>query len=212
MIKFSSAILDNFAPTLSKLSNITLPDLTNYDSQSCFWVQNYLLSTEFRARYPDPYHQIAMSYMRRVEASFREYELARTSLISYVSGEREKVSTYFSSIYHFEQLVSQSYQAYMLMRHLLHNETGTKYNELFKSSDGSGLSRLYKIYNYIKHCDEKLYLNKFPENASIPIWLTNTCICCQEAELKYEEIIEMLKDLANGANRFGDPEKLMETP
>lgn len=120
-MQFSSGLLDSFSPHLSSLSECNFTDMASYDSQSEHWVQNYLLNTAFRSRYPAPFHQIAMAYMRRAEAVFQEYELARNALKAYISGPREAVSNYFSSIYHFEQFVSQAYQSYMLMRHLLAN-------------------------------------------------------------------------------------------
>lgn len=173
--------------------------MTNHDSQCGHWVQNYLLNTVFRGRYPDPHHQIAMAYMRRAEAAFQEYGLARNALEAYISGPREAVSKYFSSVYHFEQFVAQAYQAYMLMRHLLAESC------LYTSGDNSELDRLNKIYNHIKHCDGKLSSGAFPENATMSIWLTNGGIHCLDSELTCTETVEILEDIANGANRFGDP-------
>lgn len=207
MIQFSSGLLDSgFAPYLSSMTECNLPDMKNHDPQSDHWVQNYLLNTIFRGRYPDPHHQIAMAYMRRAEAAFQEYALARDSILSYLSGPREAVSKYFSSVYHFELFVAQAYQAYMLMRHLL-----ADFN-LYKSGDDSELDRLNIIYNHIKHCDGKLSNGNFPENATMSIWLTNEGIHCVDAELKHSEIVEILEDIANGANRFGDPVAVMEEP
>jgi len=180
--------------------------MTDYDPQSGHWVQNYLLNTIFRGRYPDPHHQIAMAYMRRAEAVYQEYALARDSVLSYLSGPREAVSKYFSSVYHFELFISQAYQAYMLMRHLLANSS------LYENGDGSEFDRLNKLYNYIKHCDSKLCNGNFPENATMSIWLTNEGIHCMDAALKYSEIVEVLEDIANGANRFGDPVAVKKEP
>lgn len=210
MIKFSSGLLDKLVPYLSNLTECSMPDMSDHDPQSVYWVQNYLLTTTFKSKYPEPYHQIAMSYMRRAEATFREYDLARQSLISYLSGSREALSTYFTSLYHFEQLISQSHQAYLLMRHFLHNPTPDKEPRLFKVGDQSILDRLYKLYNYIKHCDDKLNSNKFPADGTLPIWLTNEGVCCCEAALTYQDFAEMLADIANGANRFGNPSAVID--
>ena len=195
-----------FAPYLSSLTECNFPDMSNHDPQSSHWVQNYILNTIFRSRYPDPFHQIAMAYMRRAEACFQEYNLARSALISYFSGPREAVSKYFSSVYHFEQVVAQAYQAYMLMRHMLHNP------RLYQHNDESELDRLNKIYNHIKHCDGKLSSGAFPEKMTLSIWLTNDGINCSDAKLKCDEFVEMLEDISNGANRFGDPVAFMNEP
>lgn len=212
MLNFSSGMLDTLAPDLSQLTSVTLKDMGDYDSQSCHWISNYLLNTTFREKYPGHFHQIGMSYMRRAEASFREYESARKSLMSYTSGKKENISTYFMAVYHFEQMVSQSYQAYMLMRHFIADSNGAKVASFYKENDGSEVDRLNKIYNHIKHCDGRVTKNEFPKNYSIPVWLTNTGISCPVAELQYNEIIEMLEDIANGANRFVDPKAFLSEP
>jgi hypothetical protein len=206
LIRFSSGLLDTFSPYLASLTECNFIDMATYDSQCRHWVQNYLLNTTFRGRYPDPYHQIAMAYMRRAEAAFQEYELGRDSLASYVAGRREAVSKYFSSIYHFEQFIAQAYQAYMLLRHLLGESC------LYKAGDKSELDRLNQIYNHIKHSDSKLVSGAFPENGTMSTWLTNGGVHCQSAELTCAEAVEILEDIANGANRFGDPEAVLKEP
>ncbi len=204
MIQFSSGLLDTFSHNLSSLTECNFIDMSSYDSQSGHWIQNYLLNSVFRGRYPDRYHQIVMALIRRAEAAFQEYELARTALEAYVNGPREAISKYFSSLYHFEQFIAHAYQAYMLSKPLLANP------RTFQNGDNSVLERLNKIYNHIKHCDSKLLAGNFPENATVSIWLSSQEIHCLDANLTSDEIVEALKEIADYANSFSDPATVLK--
>lgn len=145
-----------------------------------------------------------MALIRRAEAAFQEYELARTALEAYVNGPREAISKYFSSLYHFEQFIAHAYQAYMLSKPLLANP------RTFQNGDNSVLERLNIIYNHIKHCDSKLLAGNFPENATVSIWLSSQEIHCLDASLTSDEIVEILKEIADYANSFSDPATVLK--
>ena len=204
MIQFSSGLLDTFSHNLSSLTECNFVEMSSYDSQSGHWIQNYLLNATFRGRYPDPYHQIVMAFMRRAEAAFQEYELARTALEAYVNGSREAISKYFSSLYHFEQFIAHAYQAYMLSKPLLAEP------RTFENGDNSVLERLNKIYNHIKHCDSKLFAGNFPENATASTWLSSQEIHCSDANITAPETVEILKEIAEYANSFIDPATVLK--
>ena len=184
---------------MSQLSRCDMPDMAAYDPQSGHWVANYLLSSAFRGRYPDPYRQIALAYMRRSEAAFREHAAARDELLLYVEAPDQRIRNYFQCLYHIEQLVTQLYQAYMLLRRLLAKA------QLFSRDDGSELARLNVLYNFVKHADEKLLDGLHPEDGAVPVWLANEGVSCTKATVTFAELADMLKDVANGANRFSDP-------
>lgn len=198
-MQFSSGLLDTFSQNLSSLTECNFIDMATYDPQSRHWIQNYLLNSAFRGRYPDRFHQIVMALIRRAEAAFQEYELGCADLKTYVNGPREAISKYFSSLYHFEQFIAHAYQAYMLSRPLLANP------RKFQNGDKSVLERLNKIYNHIKHSDSKLLAGDFPENATVSVWLSSQEIHCLDASLDSEEIVEILREIAGYASSFSDP-------
>lgn len=206
MLSYSTGLLNSFAPHITELTECTAPDMAEFAQTSHTWIYNYILNSSFGARYDDPFHQIALVYMRRTESAFQEYYSARSSLISYINGPRENVSQYFESLHHFEQLISLIYQAYMLLRKLLNN------HKIYTSGDGSELDKLDSLYNFIKHADGKLEKKHFPKNASAHIWLTNTGISCIKTTILYAELSDLLDDIANGAKRFGNPVAVLQEP
>lgn len=58
----------------------------------------------------------ALQFLRRVDAAFYEYALAREKLLRFVSGERAKWSPYYRTLYHFEAALGQLYQAHQFGR------------------------------------------------------------------------------------------------
>ena len=184
-----------------------MPDMAEYTQASRTWIHNYVLNSTFGgAPYDEPYNQLALTYMRRTESAFQEYYAARNALASYISSPREHVSKYFESLHHFELLISLTYQAYMLMRHFLAND------QVYVRGDKSELDRIDTMYNFIKHADEKLNKMQFPKKYSSHVWLTNSGVSCKKATVLFSELADALKDMANGAKRFGNPTAVLQEP
>jgi len=197
MLSYSTGLLNSFAPHISELTECNAPDMMDFTKFSRTWIHNYILNSTFgTSRFHEPFYQLALAYMRRTESAFQEYYSARNSLITYISGPKEKVSHYFERLYHFEQSISLIYQAYMILRKFLPNP------KLYTSGDGSELDRLDILYNFIKHADAKLEKKNFPKEYSSHVWLTNTGISCIESTILYTELSDLLSDIANGAKEL----------
>lgn len=75
-----------------------------------------------------------------------EYENGRKSLKDYADGDKNRISIYFRSLYHFEIAISLTYQAHELFMKI----TGAR---LFEKNDNSQLERLNRVYNVSKHLE-----------------------------------------------------------
>lgn len=124
------------------------------------WLSGFGLMVIFTNQPPYENRPFALQFLRRVEAAFSEYALAREELQRLISEGNGGWSPYYRALYHFEAALGQLYQAYDYSRKKLGLEE-------FKSGDGSPLDRLNKIHDTSKH---QL------ANEDQPVWITNNGI------------------------------------
>jgi len=67
------------------------------------------------------------------------------------------------------------------------------------------------LHNKSKHADGAIESGEVPGDSTMPIWLTNKGIECLEATLTYQEISEILVDLAACATRLSNPPMVGES-
>jgi hypothetical protein len=126
MPKYSTGLLNEFAPRITELTECNAPPMEEFKDSSMNWIQSFILNSTFMAKYPAPLHQYAIIFMRKTESAFQEYYAARNSLSSYVNTQilyndkpNEQISQYFEILHRFEVLIAQIYQAYMVFQEFL---------------------------------------------------------------------------------------------
>lgn len=211
MPKYSTGLLNEFAPHLTELTECNAPSMEEYRSMTHGLIHQFVLLSSFSARYPDPLHQYALVFLRKTEAAFQEYFNSKNSLSKYVQTQilyndnpNEKISQYFEILHHFEVLISQIYQAYMVLEKFLCLE---KEERFWRKGDNSILEKINVLYNHAKHAEDKIK-NKI-EVFGYHIWITNSGISCEEGSISYVEISNALIDLSDNAKYYGNPPGVM---
>jgi hypothetical protein len=197
-VPLSDIAKDEFVgPFISRFTSAEIADMSNHDKEQEHWVDNFILNTLLRAKPPHPDRQYMFNYLRKVEASFREYSLARQATLGFLKS-RDSPSLYLAAVSYWEDFLSHSYVALDLLRKFA--RLGNR--GLFQKGDGSALSRLNYLYNLSKHASEADY----PTDSTLAVWLGNDGLCSQKAHLSFVEINgEILAGLADWASMMQDP-------
>ncbi|MGE7662988.1 hypothetical protein ACQKL6_14990 [Peribacillus sp. NPDC097197] len=192
--------LNNFvAPKLAQLTQKSAPEVISQVQQHQYWIPNFILTSMLRIKVSDENQKYVINILRRVSNAINEYESGRNMLESYLSVKRESISKYFLSVFHFENSITQTYQALMLLK------TMSNIEKLFEKEDGSLLQRINNIYNHIKHLNERIENSKIPEGYTIPMWITNFGLESPNAEVNFEEFASCLIELGTCANKLSNP-------
>lgn len=196
---------DNFvAPYMSAFTSAEIADLSHHDEQQEHWVSNFILNTLLRVRVPPPSRTYMFNFLRRAEAAFREYSLARESTLAYLETGKSP-SRYMAAVFHWEVCLSQAWHAYELLMELA---GGVK---IFEKEDGTIPQRLNLLYNQMKHVDSTIASCQLPSpEATLPVWLENAGLRSTEGHLEFREMVEILQDLAKWASAIEDPSTLKE--
>jgi len=136
-----------------------------------------------------------------VESTFREYALARDQTLMYLKNP-DAVTAYLAAIGHWEVFLSHAYQAYRL---LARNQ-----KILFKQGDGSILERLNLLYNWSKHAEKAIEAGQLPAEGTLAVGLTNNGLRSADSRLTYDEMAEMLEELARWSDAAQDPSTMRE--
>jgi hypothetical protein len=188
-------------PFISRFTTANIADMSRCDSEQENWLDNFILNTLAGARPPHPDRQYMFNYLRRTEASFREYSLARQATLEFLGGRSP--SRYLRAISHWEDFLSHSYIAIDLLREFAKVDK----RGLFTKGDGSTLDRLNYLYNLTKHAGAV----DFPTDSTLAIWLENDGLRSQRQPLSFIEISdEILPLLAKWASIMQDPRTLKD--
>ena len=201
---FTSQFKDKFvAPEISSFTAASIPDVSAVSAEQGYWLLNFMLSSALRVTMDDALRRTLYNFLRRAEAAFREYEAARQATLAYLANPNpDAVSQYIVAIGHWEVFLSQAYQAWCLLA------KGQKI--LFEPGDGSVTQRLNLLYNRAKHAEKAITSQQLPPDGTLPVWLKNDGLHCVESILTFEEIAEVLKDLALWADAVQDPLTMRE--
>jgi hypothetical protein len=170
------------------------------------WVVSFILNGSLRApvTMDDDTRRTLYSFLRRTEAAFQEYEEARRLTLEHLADQRPiSVSRYIKAVGHWEQFLSQTYQAWTVL------VRGQKI--LFVNGDGSVFERLNLLYGRTKHLEKAINSGQLPPRGTLPVWLTNDGLHALDAELTFIEMAEILTDLAKWADAAQDPLTMRET-
>jgi len=194
------------APRISELTEISIPNITaNRRRIIDIFIFNFPLSLKL-SNYN---RQLYFNIIRRCEASFEEYCLARESLLKHISDNNTTVKYYLAALRHFEQCFYQLSQ-------LIDLGNAVRKEKEFQPGDGSVGERIWILNSWSKHLDRKfsdsvhaesrsfeLFAEKkksgsekaephFSDTSNVPIWLTNNSIDCKETSISYTELSEFI--------------------
>lgn len=194
MVQYSHEILNLFgAPELSELvicSAKELPVLPDYLS-TAMW--NYIGGTLYR---DTSLHHLELALLRRTNAAFEEYNIARNHLLRYIDGVKDGkhlLTSYLSALTHFEQCLSSFWQAAELFDRIGHKLLRSDQVKLtlYRKGDNSDLERINELTNVSKH-----FSAMQAEQTSTPIWITNAGLKCANTTLSFDELYENLMALS----------------
>lgn len=80
--------------------------------------------------------------------------------------------------------------------------------KVFEKHDGSAEQRLNLLYNAMKHVEKRINAGQIPENATSPVWLSNSGLECTDGHLTFNETADVLRFLAKWANVLVDPKEV----
>ena len=203
MISWNPELLDkHIAPEISKFTEASIPDLQKDFEQSKYWLTNHFLNNSLRRPFKTPTKQYVQNFIFRAEVLFRLFHEARESTLDYLEENNPNnpaVSKYYRAISIWETVFLNWAVAFDLVIKLNDNK------KLFESGDNSQEERLHLIQNEIKHCGGSILGGHWTEASTIPIWLTNTGISSHRNSITFDEITELVKEVAKFANEIQDP-------
>jgi hypothetical protein len=183
------------APEMSKFTVATIRDMSEVDSQQEHWLANLILNSILRVEVLTPYRQQMYNFLRRSHSAFAEYAHARGATLAFLN-ERHALR-YLDAIGHWEAFLGYCWQAHCFL--------GRRQKIWFQKGDGSARERLLALHNRAKHADEAIERGDFIEDSPLCVWLTNDGLRSTETSLSFDEMAEMLDDLARWASAIQDP-------
>jgi hypothetical protein len=144
------------------------------------WLAIAGLSMIFNDFPPEEIRPFAINFIRRIDAAYAEYGLARQQVLELVKDGNGRWSPYFRALHHFEVTISQLYMAMDSVRKKANHN-------FFNSGDGSFEEKLNRIYNASKHQIAQVEL---------PVWFSDTGVCTSKATLLFEEIEDYMLKMA----------------
>jgi hypothetical protein len=188
------------APEISSFTEASISDLSGLQER---WLVSFILNSGLVVQLDDATRRTIYNFLRRAEAAFREYNSARQMTLAHLANPNpDAVSEYIIAIGHWEVFLSDAYQAWCLLAR------GQKI--LFTPGDGSTMQRLNLLYNRTKHAESAIIAEQLPPDGTLPVWLKNDGLRSVESSLTFEEIAEMLKDLAVWADAAQNPATMRE--
>jgi hypothetical protein len=177
---------------LSKLTDCNAPEIASRFSQGSYWISNFILNSQFGCPIGPDARKFCLAFLRRAEATFFNYELARQALLEYVKlledGAR-KNSLYFRALHFFEVCLAMQWQAINLFARL-------SKEKVFQKGDGSDEEKLNKIYNTSKHYDPA----SLPDHLLHAVWITNEGINIEGVCLTFEQLETLIMELGKTAD------------
>jgi hypothetical protein len=173
---WAAPVLDSIvAPEMSQVTTCSAPDISEPQvSFATYFLRNALLGPT----YPDRLRPPANVYLRRWTLALSEYRAGRECLSKYVAGlpqTNNQTGLFLSAVGHFEHSVIDAYLALMAMTAFV-RQIGDDEWKPFQVEDGSTADRLNKLYNVIKHFDDRFQMGQKLGHPSVypaPVWITN---------------------------------------
>jgi hypothetical protein len=209
MISWNTNILErHIAPEIGSFTEANIPDLRAEYDQANHWLTNHFLNNALRSSFKPPVKQYIQNYIFRAEVLFRLYHEALDSTHEYLENNEPtnpKVSKYYKAISIWETVFLNWAVAFDLVVKLSGN------NKLFIKGEASEEERAHEIQNEIKHCGGSIFGGHWTEESTIPIWLTNTGISSHNYKITFEEISDLVIEVARFASEIQDPKTFAES-
>ena len=190
---------DNFiAPGMSCFTSASIRDMSGVSDAQEHWLYNYMLNSLLRVDLDERLRQALFNFLRRTQFAFREYALAREQTLAYLRRASNATPIYFVAIGHWEVFLSYAYQAHEIL-------ACTGEAALFDRGDGSVLQRLNLLYNRSKHVETAIGAGQLAPGSTLPVWLTNDGLSAVDGRLTFDEMAEMLGELALWSDAVQDP-------
>jgi hypothetical protein len=84
MVKYSTGLLNQFAPHITELTEFNAPLMEEYKGMTHGLIHQFVMLSSFSAKYPDKTHKFALVFLRKTETVFQEYFFAIADLKKYV--------------------------------------------------------------------------------------------------------------------------------
>jgi hypothetical protein len=166
----------------------TNPIGPNY-SNSKNWLTQFLLNTTFSAPMAANQRALEFAILRRAEGAAEDFDGAWSCLHEFLS--ERTCSRYFRALRKLETVIAQVYQAFEFIR----IATSKRF---FEPNDNTHYERLGKIYNIGRH-GRPLNL---PDGHMQLVWITNEGINIDGSRLSFDELRELVAELAEAANKI----------
>jgi hypothetical protein len=159
---------------MSQVTTCSAPDIPEPPVS----LATYFLRNALGPALPKNLQPAANVYLRRWTFALSEYRAGRECLSRYVAGlpdTNNQTGIFLSAVGHFEHSVIDAYLAVIAMTAFA-RQIGDDEWKPFKSDDGSPADRLNKLYNVIKHFDDRLQMGQklgHPSAYPAPLWITN---------------------------------------
>jgi hypothetical protein len=148
--------------------------------ESGHWMSNFGLAVIFLDFPPAEMRPFVINFIRRIQAAFLEYGLARQEVFKLIKDGNGRWSPYFAALTHFEVAVSQLYLALDAVRKRSNHN-------FFRTGDASFEENLNLIYNASKH---------HLAETQLPVWFSNDGLSCLEAEVTFAEVEDFMLKMA----------------
>ena len=182
-----------FGPKLFEVTECGAEELKSADP-----IGQYLMRVFFQDQPSSNAREFILQLLLRSEMANMEYTEGRHSLSEYLADPIAKPTCYFHAIHHFTASVGQMWQFIDLNRSKYESRTGKRV-DVFKPNDASVPEKLNKIYNESKHAPVDY------DSIHQPIWITNTGIVSESAELSFHDLRATLEKISNACFKLIDP-------
>jgi hypothetical protein len=201
------------APEISSFTAALIPDMSAVSPEQEHWLVNFTLNTMLRVTVDEGVRRTLYNFLRRTMMTFREYAAARQMTMAYLANPNpDAISEYIVAIGHWEIFLSQADQAWDIL---------SRGAVRFQKGDGTLADRLRHMHNRTKHIASAVrhQETQFPFKGTLPVWLKNDGLHGLHSQdgvttvrvvLTFEEIAEMLKELAVLADAVQDPLTMVE--
>lgn len=190
-----------YGAEMSEFTTAEIPDMSAVDPEQDHWLANYILNTILSVSVPTPQRQQLFNFLRRCHSALTEYSQGRTSTLAFLA-DRSRQLRYLEAIDHWEAFLAYSWRAYQFL-------AGGR-ALWFNRGDGSVLERLWGLHTRVKHADEAVVRGDIVGDSPLCLWLTNDGLTSTDMTLTFNELGEIVKDLAAWASAVQNPQTLRE--
>ncbi len=211
-IQYNNELLERYiAPGISKFTSCDAPDITASHPEAPHWLANHFLNAVFRGTFKDKFRQYALNQILRAQVAFADYHEARTLTVEYLvnsNPDNPATCAYFRAIARWESCLL-NLQIFVDVMNKMKKDVGDA--PVFKEGDGTPVQRAYVMANTVKHFGSDIAAGRHNEADTIPLWLTNSGLSTRTFELRYDDLANLISQVATAADELQDPRSFGET-